>query len=245
MRPVPYNMTMKMLALRAAVAIGAGLIAVTASAMPRTVKASYQGFMNGIPIGVISETFESDGQKYRIDSDTKATGIASLFQRQPLRLSSTGQVTRDGLKPLQFEGRRATEETPQVSATFDWAAGKLHLKHDGKNETHPIPAVAQDRLSIMYQLMFWPIRRMEQIEFALTNGRKVDHYRYKVTGDVELTTPLGKIKTLHLVKQHAPGETGTEIWLSPQHQYFPVKMIYIEKDGVRFEQLIRSLEIRD
>lgn len=232
-------------ALGAFIAVAAAFAAGAAEAMPRAVKASYQGYMNGIPIGVITETFESDGQKYRIYSDTKATGIASLFQRQPLKLSSTGELTKDGLKPLQFEGRRAAEEPPQVTATFDWPAGKLHLKHDGKSETHAIQGIAQDRLSIMYQLMFWPVRRMERIEFALTNGRKLDQYRYKINGDVELTTPLGKIKTLHLVKQHAPGETGTEIWLSPQHQNFPVRMVYIEKDGVRFEQLIKSLEIRD
>ena len=231
--------------LGAFVAIAAATVASAADALPRVVKASYQGYMNGIPIGVITETFESDGQKYRIHSDTKATGIASLFQRQPLKLSSTGEMTKDGLKPLQFEGRRAAEEPPQVTATFDWPAGKLHLKHDSKNETHAIPSVAQDRLSIMYQLMFWPIRRMEKIEFALTNGRKLDQYRYNINGDVELTTPLGKMNTVHLVKQHAPGETGTEIWLSPQHKYFPVRVVYIEKDGVRFEQLIKSLEIRD
>jgi hypothetical protein len=215
------------------------------AAMPKLVKASYQGYMNGIPIGVINEQFVLDGEKYRIESDTKATGVASLFQRQPLKLSSTGQLTRDGLKPAQFEGRRAPDEGPQLSATFDWAGGKLNLRHDGKDESFPMPVGTQDRLSIMYQLMFWPMSRMNQVEFALTNGRKLDNYRYKVNQEVELTTPLGKVKTLHLVKQHAPGETGTEIWLSTQHQYFPVKVVYIEKDGVRFEQLIKTLEIRD
>lgn len=247
---VSYNMRMKFLSPRVigavfAIASVLMVMADAASAMPRGVKASFQGYMNGIPIGVITETFETDGHKYRIDSDTKAVGIASLFQRQPLKLSSTGQITDAGLKPLQFEGRRAAEDAPQVSAIFDWPSGRLHLKYDGKSETHTIPPVAQDRLSIMYQLMFWPVRRMDQVEFALTNGRKLDYYRYKVNADVELSTPLGKIKTLHLVKQHAPGETGTEMWLSTQHRYFPVKMVYIEKDGIRFEQLIKSLEIRD
>lgn len=219
--------------------------AASAVAMPKHVKASYQGYMNGIPIGVITEQFTIDGEKYRIDSDTKATGIASLFQRQPLKLSSVGQMTRDGLKPTQFEGRRAPDDGPQVSAKFDWSGGRLHIRHDGKEESFPIQAGMQDRLSIMYQLMFWPIARMNQVEFALTNGRKLDQYRYKVNQEVELTTPLGKMKTLHLVKQHAPGETGTEIWLSLQHQYFPVRVMYIEKDGVRFEQVIKTLEIRD
>jgi hypothetical protein len=219
--------------------------AAPALAMPKQVRASYQGYMNGIPIGIITENFVMDGDKYRIDSDTKATGVASLFQRQPMKLYSVGHVTRDGLKPTQFEGRRSPDEDPRVSAKFDWSGGRLHIKHDGKEESFPIQPGMQDRLSIMYQLMFWPMARMNQVEFSLTNGRKLDHYRYKINQEVELTTPLGKVKTLHLVKQHAPGETGTEIWLSLQHQYFPVKVVYIEKDGVRFEQFIKTLEIRD
>jgi hypothetical protein len=213
--------------------------------MPRGIKAGYQGYMNGIPIGVINEHFEADGQTYRIESDTKATGIAALFQRQPLKFLSSGQMTREGLKPMQFEGRRAANESPQVSAKFDWESGQLFLQHDGKSETFPVSNGTQDRLSIMYQLMIWPIARMANLEFALTNGRKLDTYRYRVNADVELATPLGRLKTLHLVKQRNPGDSGTEIWLSPQHHYFPVKVVYIERDGVRFEQLIQTLEIRD
>ena len=97
----------------------------------------------------------------------------------------------------------------------------------------------------MYQLMFWPLGRMNPLEFAMTNGRKLDQYRYAVTPDVELDTPLGRLKTLHLVKHREPGETGNELWLSAQHRYFPVKIVYLEKDGVRYEQVIQSLEIRD
>jgi hypothetical protein len=35
------------------------------------------------------------------------------------------------------------------------------------------------------------------------------------------------------------------VWLSTQHQLLPVKMLIVEKDGVRFEQVIQSLELRD
>jgi hypothetical protein len=56
---------------------------------------------------------------------------------------------------------------------------------------------------------------------------------------------LGRLKTLHLVKQREPGDTVTEVWLSPQHQYLPVKMLIMEKESVRLEQVIQSLEIRD
>ena len=50
--------------------------------------------------------------------------------------------------------------------------------------------------------------------------------------------------TLHLVKQHRPDESGAEIWLAPQHRFLPVKMLVMEEDGTRYEQVITRLEIK-
>jgi hypothetical protein len=232
---------------RAAIALACLLAAASpfASSAPKTVKASYAGFMNGMPIGTISEHFESDGSSYRIVSDTKPTGLAALLQRQPLRFSSAGQVARDGLRPAQFEARRTPTEQPQVSAEFDWGQAQLVLKHDGKTESFSLPAGTQDRLSVMYQFMFLPVERIRQLDFPMTNGRKLDSYRYRTTPDVEIDTGLGRLKTLHLVKQREPGDPVTEVWLSPQHQHFPVKMLIVGRDGMRLEQVIQSLELHD
>jgi hypothetical protein len=62
---------------------------------------------------------------------------------------------------------------------------------------------------------------------------------------VEVETGIGRLKTVHLVKIRDPGDPANEVWLSPQHHYFPVKMTIVERDGVRFEQIIQSLEVRD
>ena len=201
--------------------------------------------MNGMSIGVISEQFESDGPNYRIVSDTKPMGLAAFVQRQPLRFTSTGQVTREGLRPVRFEARRSAGENPQVSADLDWGQGQLVLKHHGKTESFPLSAGTQDRLSVMYQFMYLASDRLRVLDFPMTNGRKVDRYRYRAVSDVEIDTGLGRLKTVHLVKQRDPGDTVTEVWLSPQHHYFPVKLMLVEKDGMRFEQVIQNLDIRD
>jgi hypothetical protein len=231
----------------AAFAFACALAAVhpAASAAVKTVKATYHGFMNGLPIGTISESFEADGSAYRIVSDTKPSGLAALIQRTPLRFTSTGRIGRDGLRPTQFEARRNPADNPQVSAEFDWGQKQLVLRHDGKTESVALPPGTQDRLSVMYQFMFLPIERIRQLEFPMTNGRKLDRYRYRATEDVEIDTGMGRLKTLHLVKQREAGDTVTEVWLSPQHQYLPVKMLIMEKESVRLEQVIQSLEIRD
>jgi hypothetical protein len=219
--------------------------AAAAIAAPRTVKVSYNGFMNGMPIGTITEQFESDGGTYRIVSDTRPTGLAALIQRQPLRFTSAGQVARDGLKPSQFEARRTAGEQPQVSAEFDWPHKQLTLKHNGKTESFALPPGTQDRLSVMYQFMYLPLERIRQLEFPMTNGRKLDRYRYRAIDDVEIDTGLGRLKTMHLVKQRDPGDTVNEVWLSPQHQNLPVKLLIVERDGMRLEQVLQSIEIRD
>jgi hypothetical protein len=239
MRPSPIT-------VRTAIACAAfALMAGAAAAAPKAVKATYNATMNGMGIGVITEHFEVERGAYRILSETKPVGLAVLVQRQPLRFASRGQVTREGLRPAHFEGRRSAADAPQVSAGFDWGNAQLELKHDGKSEAVPLAAGTQDRLSIMYQFMFMPLDKARVVEFSMTNGRKVDRYRYRATPDVELDTPLGRIRTLHLVKQREPGDTGTEVWLSAAHHNFPVKMLIVEKDGVRYEQLIQHLELRD
>ena len=214
-------------------------------AAPKAVKATYAGTMNGMPGGVIRAVFEADGAAYRIVSETKPIGLAVLVQRQPLRFASRGQVTREGLKPAHFEARRTPNDAPQITADFDWPQGQLTLRHNGRTESHPISAGTQDRLSIMYQFMFMRLDRARQVEFAMTNGRKLDRYRYRITPDVEIETPLGRLRTLHLVKEREPGDTVTEVWVSPHHHNLAVKMLIVEKDAMRFEQVLQSVEFRD
>lgn len=221
-------------------------VCVTAGAAhgaPRATKATYNGYMNGMPVGVITETFEAIDGGYRITSETRPVGLAMFVQRHPLRFQSRGHVSREGLRPVSFEARRNATDPPQVTAEFDWAGGELTMKHGGKTESLPLAPGTQDRLSIMYQFMFMSIDKNRPVEFSMTNGRKLDQYRYRVTPDVEIDTALGRVKTLHLAKIRDPGDTAAEIWLSSA-QHFPMKMVIVEKDGMRYEQTIHSLELK-
>jgi len=239
MRRLPY--TTGLLAMCACLALGSAV----ARSAPRAVKASYVASMNGMTVGAITEAFEAEGRAYRIVSETKPMGLAAFVQRQPLRYTSRGHITTAGLRPAYFEGRRAPADPPQVSAEFDWVNGHIQLKNHDRVESVPLIAGTQDRLSIMYQYMFVRLDKLRQVDFAMTNGRKLDHYRYRITPDVEIDTPLGRLITLHLVKQRDPGDTHAEVWLSPQHQNLAVKMLIIERDGRRYEQVVQSLELRD
>ena len=212
---------------------------------PKAVRAVYAGYMNGMSIGTVTEVFEATAGTYTVLSETRPVGLAALVQRQPLRFTSKGDVTSDGLRPAYFESRRGAADAPQSVAEFDWTHSQLQLRHDAKTEWLPLNAGTQDRLSVMYQFMFMPLGKARHVDFWMTNGRKLDHYRYRVTPDVEIDTPLGRLKSTHLVKEREAGDTHTEVWISPRHRNLAVKLLIVERDGIRYEQVLQNVEIRD
>jgi hypothetical protein len=78
----------------------------------------------------------------------------------------------------------------------------------------------------------------------MATGRKLDRYRYAITPDVVIDTPLKRLSTLHLVKQREQDDTGTEIWLAPEFHYLPVRVVIVESDGVRYEQVATRVEAK-
>jgi hypothetical protein len=220
------------------------LPAVAAVTPPQAVQAQYELSMNGTPIAVMQETFEISSGAYQAVSETQAIGLFALVQRRPGRVTSSGEIGNNGLRPKTFDGTRGTGDARRVQADFDWTAGMLTLSHDGRSETTTLPPGTQDRLSVMYQFLFLDPAKLKNLAFAMTNGRKLDQYRYSIGPDTAIDTPLGRLAVIHLVKQHTASETATEIWLAREHRLMPVKMRIVEDDGKRYEQVISRLEIR-
>ncbi len=222
----------------------AGVPLQAAAALPQAVSADYNVTLNGMPVAVMHETFESRDGRYQIVSETRAKGILALAQRRPGRVTSTGDLGSKGLRPKTFDGTRGNNDARRVHAKFDWQARTLTLAHDGNTETIGLPVGTQDRLSVMYQFLFLDPAKLDGLALTLTNGRKLDHYIYGIGTDTAIDTPLGRLQVVHLVKRHAAGETATEIWLAREHRMMPVKIRIIEDDGARYEQIIARLELQ-
>jgi hypothetical protein len=228
-----------------AFAVLAGALAGAASPQPpQSISATYAVYTRGLHIANMNETYEAKGTEYRLVSETRAVGVVGLFRQETVHFVSEGTVTQAGLQPRSFEGKRRDNDPKGVKGELDWAAGRLTIHHHGITETLPLPRGTQDRLSVLYQFMFVAPDKARHLEIPMTNGRKLYHYRYKVQPGVELDTALGKIATVYLVKERKPEESAIELWLSPEHRYLPVKMVVVERNGSRYEQVITRLEIK-
>ena len=55
----------------------------------------------------------------------------------------------------------------------------------------------------------------------MTNGRKIEHYRYELADVQAVDSALGKLETLDLVKHREAGENGIDVWLAGIVTCFP------------------------
>lgn len=213
------------------------------AAAPQQLTAKYRVIKSGQLVGEVNERFEREGQHYRIESTTSATGIFALFARGAIKLQSSGDVTKDGLRPLHFEHHRGADSAKLILADFDWEKGVVTHKYDGKVESATLAPGTQDRLSQLYQFMF-QAPDSKDVDFHISTGRKLSLNHYRFIKEESTAVSAGTFQTIHLSKEHTANEDGIELWLAKSQHYFPVRIVFVEKNGSRLEQQLESLTIK-
>ncbi len=214
------------------------------AAAPATVQANYDFYRDSMQVATVRERYETHDGRYSVVSDTAPSGMLAALIRARIKVESSGTISATGLQPDQFAYTRLDDASRNITAAFDWPASQLRMHFDNHDETAALQPGIQDRLSVMYQFMFAPAASIEDFTFQMTNGKKTEQYHYKLVGREELDTSLGKFKTLHLAKQRSGDESANEVWLAVDRNMFPVKLLIVESDGSRYEQVITQLDFR-
>jgi uncharacterized protein DUF3108 len=220
---------------------GVGALALWAAmaqaAPPERVTLAYELKRNGTVHVDVSETLEHDGRTYAIISEGRGRGILALFG--VLKRTSRGRITPQGLRPDEFRDQRPGGWA--VSAKFDWEARSVTQEKNGKSETLKMPADAQDPLSLAYSFAFVPPKGKEY-DVTRADGRGLTPFRFTVVGNEKLTTPAGEMQTLHIAKvPDGPEDKSTDIWFAAERDFLPVRVLVVEKDGTRTDQLVTRI----
>jgi len=211
------------------------------AATPGSVQATYDVYKGNLKIGQIEESFRRDKDHYALASTTRATGLLAIFKPGKILISSSGLIGQKGLQPLRFSDQREGEEHRNRSAEFDWDARQLTMIHREQRTVVTLPDGTQDRLSAMYQFMFLSLQAASVLEFSMTNGSKLNNYRYAISLKQKLTTPAGEFDTMHLNEQAKKGDSRTEIWLATERNNLPCKMIITDAEGGQLTQILSKL----
>ncbi len=174
----------------------------------------------------------SENNTYTLNSVTEAKGLVSLFMNNLVQ-KSDGIVTDKGLVPNYYSYQYGNDKNKIQSAAFAWSDGVIVMRSAKGEKIEPLATGTQDFLSFMYQFMFSP--PLESMQITMTNGKQLRTYTYSFAGEEIITTKIGDLNTIHLLKQ-GDKEEKTELWLAADYQNLPVKIRKTEKDGSVIEQ---------
>ena len=219
------------------IAISAWFCACAHAAPPAQVEIDYDVLRNGNAMAEVQDRFEHDGRTYRLVEQWHGKGLFALLGG--ITRTSSGTLGSGALRPLEFSDVRTGRDP--VRAVFDWADGTLKLEANGKTRTEPMPAHAQDKLSMLYAFAFHLPERAP-VSINATDGKGVSHYVFEAAGRQEIDTPAGQFDALRLVKRKdGPDDHGTEIWLAREHGYLPIRVLITDKDGTRVDQVVTRI----
>jgi hypothetical protein len=228
--------------LSGSVFFAAPFFPVYAADIPSRVDISYS-ITSGSLEGEVNDTVEikktDHARSYSINSEGRAKGLLTLTQPDSVVRDSEGIITAQGsFRPSRFSDQHGNK--PPKVAIFDWDNNLLTLHHKRGEEQKPLPADAQDKLSLPYSFMFSPIPG-KVITLHETDGRRLEPVRYAV-GKETLDTPIGKLETIVLTKQLENNEgRDKKIWLAVGHHMLPVRIISAEKLGIVTDQIVTQI----
>lgn len=181
--------------------------------------------------------------RYTIEGSMEADGLfASMFAGR-FEQASEGQIDAGGLRPDRFSLRRG--EAPAEVARFDWATKQIVHQRIRGEHVQPLTDHAQDLQSFIFQFSQEFSRPIppERVSFEITNARRLDSYAFRVSGRERLHLAFGEVDTLHLVRITQEAGDAYEVWLSPSHQYLPVKIRFMLSGRFPVDQLATRITI--
>ncbi|MDH4172229.1 MAG: DUF3108 domain-containing protein [Betaproteobacteria bacterium] len=207
------------------------LAAAAQASPPARVEITYDVLHNGGPLATVTHVLEHDARSYRLTETWQGSGLLALLG-SVLR-TSRGKVTAGGLRPLEYEDQRPRRDTAR--AQFAWDDGILTQQFRDGPQARPLPPNAQDRLSFLFAAAFHA-PGAGPIEYHVADGKGVSHYVFDVAGREPLALPAGDFDALRLVKRDDDGRS-TQIWLDAGRCYLPLRVLVVQKDGARVDQV--------
>ena len=202
------------------------------AAPPARVEITYEVSRNGSAVAEVVERLEHGAGWYRLSETWKGKGIYAM--RGEIRRSSRGSVGPEGLRPLEFSDERTGRDTAR--ARFDWKANTLTQQYKGAPQTIPLPPNAHDRLAFLFEFAFEPPRD-GALTLGIADGRGVSTHVYRPAGKERVRTPAGEFDAVRMVRRKEGSGERVEIWLAAQKSLLPVRILIVQKDGTRIDQV--------
>ncbi|HEX2531437.1 MAG TPA: DUF3108 domain-containing protein [Burkholderiaceae bacterium] len=174
-------------------------------------------------------TWQSSDGHYVID------GNAGVLFITALTFKSEGTIDDYGVAPELYSEKRFRRSVTNTH----FHRQRNTISFSASETSYPRKGGEQDRASVIWQLA--GIGRGDggkffagaEIDLFVAGVRDGEIWRIRVIGQEEIEAGIGKVMAWHVVRDPRPGsyDQKIDIWLAPQHQWYPAKLRYTETNG--------------
>jgi hypothetical protein len=183
----------------------------------------------------------SDSKTYSISTETRAAIFGKI-----LEANSHGTIDAFGLAPDLYEEKPRNKPATQTHFVRD----SKQISFSENAETYPIKGGEQDRTSVVWQLVSMaramPKKFVPKSEwnFFVAGRRDAEKWTFTVDENVTLSTPMGNLNTVHIVKAPPPDskDQRLDIWLAPGLEWYPVRLKFSDADGDTIDQNLDQIK---
>ena len=220
---------------------------VALAAAPAPFSAVYNAHYDGLPLKAkaVRELRRNADGRYEFVSTASA-----FFAR--IRESSTFDWTDAGPVPRQYAYvRTGLGKNRTTDVRFDWGTGMAENVAKRKPWTVPVAPGTLDKLAVQMKLRADVKRLVENdaertLVYNIAENGRIKRFEFELFGEETIETPMGDLRTVKLRRVRENGaRRETVFWLAPAYDFLLVRMFQRERNGTRFELVIRSLEQPD
>jgi hypothetical protein len=188
-------------------------------------------------------TWRAADGKYSVSAESKVPVLGTITDDR-----SSGAVDAFGLAPGEFVEKRLRKGPTTTS--FDRESKTLRFSES--KQVYPLKGGEQDRASITWQLAAVARGAGEKFKpgsewpFFVAGRRDAETWVFKVLRREKLRTGLGEVDTVLVARQPLADKKDQtlEVWLAPQHEWYPVKLRYADGEKEQVEQTLTTVAKR-
>tara|TARA_B100001250_G_scaffold345579_1_gene315064 strand:+ start:289 stop:969 length:681 start_codon:yes stop_codon:yes gene_type:complete len=216
-------------------------ICVAEDNIPTFFEASYKLYRDDTKIAQMDRKFFRKGpNNYVFSSESKTTGLISLFRKDNIIETSIWNYSDQNIMPLHYSYKRTGGKERDVEINFNWEDQKIINRVNDSVWHMKTKTGILDKL--LYQLAVMIDLKSGNFpkKYIVADGGKIKEYFFNYIQDEIIETPVGNFNSMKF-SLYKKNKQETFLWCAYDLDFLPVKVITKEKDGVLSKAIINSI----
>ena len=202
-----------------------------ANGLPDQLTLRYSVRLGSAELGSLLTQLTRKEQRFQVESETRAEGVAAILLGGELRESCEFEVKANQIRPLRYEVEREGRRGYRRHAEFRWPVNQVAFS---SGLTAEIPnGYILDNCSVPFAFMLGGSEPFRETALHIVGGKRIRNFEHIGVTTEELKTPFGKIPSVRIEQRRTDNPTRRLIvWLAPSQHNLPVKMVEKRKSRV-------------